>query len=222
MKYNIYFSFLLLALSFSFSEKIAVATKIKGGVERMVAGEKIFSVLKPGTILSDGDKIRSGRDGFAALIFIDDKSTLKVKENSELVITGQRTAASISKKINMDGGTIRATVMKQNTDFVIQTPTSVASVKGTDFWMLSDPSSGDQVIGLEGIISLVNSETGQEIDVTSGTTGASTLDGQVAVNETDPNLIPTDPTDSGESASQVRIYLDGPNGAQKVLIIDYQ
>lgn len=222
MKYNIYFSFLLLALSFSFSEKIAVATKIKGGVERMVVGEKIFSVLKPGTILSDGDKIRSGRDGFAALIFIDDKSTLKIKENSELVITGQRTAASISKKINMDGGTIRATVMKQNTDFVIQTPTSVASVKGTDFWMLSDPSSGDQVIGLEGIISLVNSETGQEIDVTSGTTGASTLDGQVAVNETDPNLIPTDPTDSGESASQVRIYLDGPNGAQKVLIIDYQ
>ena len=222
MKYNIYFSFLLLALSFSFSEKIAVATKIKGGVERMVVGEKIFSVLKPGTILSDGDKIRSGRDGFAALIFIDDKSTLKIKENSELVITGQRTAASISKKINMDSGTIRATVMKQNTDFVIQTPTSVASVKGTDFWMLSDPSSGDQVIGLEGIISLVNSETGQEIDVTSGTTGASTLDGQVAVNETDPNLIPTDPTDSGESASQVRIYLDGPNGAQKVLIIDYQ
>ena len=53
MKYNIYFSFLLLALSFSFSEKIAVATKIKGGVERMVVGEKIFSVLKPGTILRE-------------------------------------------------------------------------------------------------------------------------------------------------------------------------
>ena len=53
MKHNIYFSFLLLALSFSFSEKIAVATKIKGEVERIVVGEKIFSVLKPGTILSE-------------------------------------------------------------------------------------------------------------------------------------------------------------------------
>tara|TARA_B100000131_G_scaffold314071_1_gene350358 strand:+ start:190 stop:858 length:669 start_codon:yes stop_codon:yes gene_type:complete len=222
MKHNLRFSFLIFILSFLFSEKIAVVTKIKGGVERMEVGKKNFADLKPGTVLNDGDKIRSGRDGFAALIFIDDKSTLKIKENSELVVTGQRTAASISKKINMDGGIIRATVLKQNTDFVVQTPTSVASVKGTDFWMLSDPSLGDQVIGLEGIISLINSDTGQEMDVTSGTTGASTIDGQVVLNETDPSSIPSDPTDTGESTSQVRIYLDGPNGAQKVLIIDYQ
>ena len=33
----------------------------------------------------------------------------------------------------MNSGTVRATVKKQNVDFVIQTPTSVASVKGTDF-----------------------------------------------------------------------------------------
>ena len=222
MKSIICFIYLVFFFSLLYSEKIAVATKIKGGVERMIVGEKTFSRLKPGTILSDGDKIRSGRDGFAALIFIDDKSTLKIKENSEVVVTGQRTAASISKKINMDGGTIRATVVKQNTDFVIQTPTSVASVKGTDFWMLSDPSLGDQVIGLEGVISLINSETGQEVDVTSGTTGLSTLDGQVTANETDPSTIPSDPTDTGESESQLRIYLEGPNGAQKVLIIDYQ
>ena len=222
MKSIICFIYLVFFFSLLYSEKIAVATKIKGGVERMIVGEKTFSRLKPGTILSDGDKIRSGRDGFAALIFIDDKSTLKIKENSEVVVTGKRTAASISKKINMDGGTIRATVVKQNTDFVIQTPTSVASVKGTDFWMLSDPSLGDQVIGLEGVISLINSETGQEVDVTSGTTGLSTLDGQVTANETDPSTIPSDPTDTGESASQLRIYLEGPNGAQKVLIIDYQ
>ena len=222
MKSIICFIYLVFFFSLLYSEKIAVATKIKGGVERMIVGEKTFSRLKPGTILSDGDKIRSGRDGFAALIFIDDKSTLKIKENSEVVVTGKRTAASISKKINMDGGTIRATVVKQNTDFIIQTPTSVASVKGTDFWMLSDPSLGDQVIGLEGVISLINSETGQEVDVTSGTTGLSTLDGQVTANETDPSTIPSDPTDTGESASQLRIYLEGPNGAQKVLIIDYQ
>ena len=98
MKHNLRFLFLIFILSFLFSEKIAVVTKIKGGVERMEVGKKIFADLKPGTVLNDGDKIRSGRDGFAALIFIDDKSTLKIKENSELVVTGQRTAASISKK----------------------------------------------------------------------------------------------------------------------------
>ena len=118
--------------------------------------QRIFSKLKPGTVLSDGDKIRTGNSGFAAIIFIDDKSILKLKGNSEATIAGQRTSASISKKINMDSGTVRATITKQNVDFVIQTPTSVASVKGTDFWLLSDPISGDEVIGLDGIVNLIN------------------------------------------------------------------
>ena len=156
------------------------------------------------------------------LIFIDDKSTLKLKGDTETVISGQRTAASISKKINMDSGTVRATVKKQNTDFVIQTPTSVASVKGTDFWLLTDPVTGDQGIGTEGIGGLMNSETGQEVDVTVGMTGSSTPDGQVISAETDPNSIPSDPSAAQEGPSKVRIYLEGPEGTQKVLVIEYQ
>ena len=216
------FPLVLILLSFVIGDKIAVTTKVKGTVELMAVGNKEYLILKPGTVLSDGDKIRTGKSGFTAVIFIDDKTTLKLKENSEVVITGQRTAASISKKINMDAGTIRAKVSKQNTDFVIQTPTSVASVKGTDFWMITDPVSGDQVIGLEGLVGLVNNETGVEVDVTEGMTGMSTPDGQVDVVETDENTIPDDPDDEEEGPSQIRIYLEGPNGEQKALIIDYQ
>ena len=223
MKYN---KHIILLFTFVFSvalpNKIAVATKVKGPVEIMPIGKKGFSDLEPGTILSDGDKIRTGPSGFTAIIFIDDKSTLKVKDNSEVVITGKRTAASISKKINMDKGTIRATVKKQNTDFVIQTPTSVASVKGTDFWLVSDPETGDQIIGIEGIVGLVNNETGQEIDVSEGMSGLSTPDGNVGLTETDPSSIPDDPSDEIEGPSQVKIYLEGPNGEQKVMIIEYQ
>ena len=223
MKFNRH---IILLFTFIFSvalpNKIAVATKVKGPVEIMPIGKKGFSDLEPGTILSDGDKIRTGPSGFTAIIFIDDKSTLKVKDNSEVVITGKRTAASISKKINMDEGTIRATVKKQNTDFVIQTPTSVASVKGTDFWLVSDPETGDQIIGIEGIVGLVNNETGQEINVSEGMSGLSTPDGNVGLTETDPSSIPDDPSDEIEGPSQVKIYLEGPNGEQKVMIIEYQ
>ena len=147
---------------------------------------------------------------------------MKLKENSEAVIAGQRTAASISKKINMDSGTVRATVKKQNIDFVIQTPTSVASVKGTDFWLLSDPISGDEIIGLEGIVTLANNETGQEVEVTEGNSGISNPDGTVGLEETDPNSIPNDPSDEQEGPSQVRIYLEGPSGEQRIITIDYQ
>ena len=213
---------ILLLSSNLIASKIAVATKVNGDVEIMPVDTKDFSNLKPGTVLSDGDKIRTGNSGFAAIIFIDDKSILKLKGNSEATIAGQRTSASISKKINMDSGTVRATITKQNVDFVIQTPTSVASVKGTDFWLLSDPISGDEVIGLDGIVNLTNNETGEEVDVTEGNSGISNPDGSVGLEETDPNSIPDDPSDDQEGPSQIRIYLDGPNGEQKVIVIDYQ
>ena len=220
---NIFLVFLFILSNLVYADKIAVATKVKGMVEIMKVGNKEFKNLRAGSILDDGDKIRTGKSGFVAVIFIDDKSTLKIKENSEAVITGRRTTKDISKKINMDGGTIRASVAKQNVDFIIQTPTSVASVKGTDFWMLVDELLGDQVIGIEGQVSLVNTETGQEVMVTTGMTGNSTPDGQIGVSETDVASIPEDPSDeSQEGPSQVKIYLEGPNGEQKVLIIDYQ
>ena len=224
----IYFSsrkiFLLLVLTscFIYADKIAVATKVKGLAEIMKVGKKDFNGLKAGSILEDGDKIRTGKSGFVAIIFIDDKSTLKLKENSEAVISGQRSAKNIAKKISMDIGTIRATVKKQNTDFVIQTPTSVASVKGTDFWLITDPAEGDLIIGLEGIVGLTNSETGEEVDVTEGLSGISTPDGELGVEETSSTSIPDDPSDDGEEENQIRIYLEGPNGEEKVMIIDYQ
>ena len=208
--------------SFVLGSKIAVVTKVKGLVEIMPTGKTEFYDLKAGTILSSGDKIRTGKSGFTAIIFIDDKSTLKLKGNSEAVITGQRTAASISKKINMDIGTVRATIKKQNTDFVIQTPTSVASVKGTDFWSLTDPVTGDQIICVEGTVGLVNSETGEDVDVTEGMSCISIPDGTLELSETDPSSIPDDPSDEQEGPSQIRIYLEGPNGEQKVMVIEYQ
>ena len=212
----------IIFISFMQANKVAVTTKVKGLVEIMPVGKDNFLNLKPGAILADGDKIRTGSSGFTALIFIDDKSTLKLKENSEVVINGQRSARSIAKKINMDIGTIRATVNKQNSNFVIQTPTSVASVKGTDFWMITDLVDGDLVIGLEGVVSLTNNETGTEVDVTEGTSGTSTPDGNVIVEETEESSIPDDPTDQDEQQSEIKIYFEGPNGEQKVLIIDYQ
>ena len=218
--YNIVF--FIIFISWIHGNKIAVTTKVKGLVEIMPIGKENFANLKPGTILSDGDKIRTGSSGFTAIIFIDDKSTLKLKENSEAVITGQRSARRIAKKINMDVGTVRATVNKQNSNFVIQTPTSVASVKGTDFWMITDPVDGDVVIGLEGVVTLTNNETGAEVDVSEGTSGSSTPDGNVDVEETEESSIPEDPTDQDEQQTEIKIYFEGPNGEQKVMIIEYE
>ena len=88
--------------------------------------------------------------------------------------------------------------------------------------MITDPVEGDIVIGLDGVITLTNNETGSEVDVTEGTSGTSTSDGNVGIEETEQSSIPEDPTDQDEQEYEIKIYFEGPNGEQKVLIIDYQ
>ena len=95
-------------------------------------------------------------------------------------------------------------------------------MKGTDFWLIVNESEGDQVLGLEGIVNLLNIETGLNLDVTEGNTGTSTPDGQVNIDETNTSNIPSDPDDDESEESQIRIYFEGPNGEQKSLLINYR
>ncbi len=222
---NLKFVICIMLISGLFAaERIAVTTKVTGNVDYTPVNKSLTD-LKPGAVLANGDKIKTGSNGFVALVFIDDKSALKIKENTELEITGKREASSIAKKINMGQGTLRAKVTKQTkSDFVIQTPTSVASVKGTDFWLISDPLAGDRLIGLEGIVSFTNIMSGMTMDITTGLTGNSSKDGKLETGTTNPDAIPTDPEGDEEDTkkSELRIRLQGPDGTIKTLIIEYQ
>tara|TARA_B110000438_G_scaffold213857_1_gene206107 strand:+ start:558 stop:1235 length:678 start_codon:yes stop_codon:yes gene_type:complete len=216
---------LLLNLNQAISaQRIAITTKALGSVE--IEKNKIpgFNSLKAGTILNDGDRIRTGSDGFALIIFIDDKSQLKIKESSEVTITGKKIASTISKNIRMDNGTVRAQINKQRKgEFVIQSTTSVASVKGTDFWFISNSEDGDMLIGIEGIVDLFNVVSGLSVDVTAGNTGTSDDSGNIDVDPTNQNMIPDDPSETEVTdGNQIEIEFEGPNGEIKKLLIDIQ
>jgi len=221
---SILFIILLTASQFGIAQRIAIATKTIGAVEINKKAQPGYNSLKAGTILENGDGIRTGSDGFVLIIFIDDKSQLKVKGDSEVTISGKKIASAISKNVRMDNGTVRAQVNKQRKgEFVIQSTTSVASVKGTDFWFIANSEDGDMVIGLEGIVDLFNAVSGLNVDVTAGNTGTSDSSGNIDVIETNQNAIPEDPTD-GDSpvGDQIEIEFEGPNGEIKKLIIDIQ
>ena len=215
---------LLTASQFGLAQPIAIATKAMGTVEINKNAQPGYISLKAGTILEDGDGIRTGSDGFVLLIFIDDKSQLKVKGDSEVTISGKKIASAISKNVRMDNGTVRAQVNKQRKgEFVIQSTTSVASVKGTDFWFIANSEEGDMIIGLEGIVDLFNVISGLNVDVTAGNTGTSDSNGNIDVNETNQNTIPEDPTEGDAPVGdQIEIEFEGPNGEIKKLIIDIQ
>ena len=213
--------FTLLFTNIFAEEKIAIATKIIGNA-LYIRGDQGESKIKKGQIFETGDIITTKKGGFVALLFIDDKTALKIKEKSKLTISGKRSARSIAKEIKLDGGVIRAIVSKQKqSDFIIRTSVSVASVKGTDFWVISNKSN-DSLIGLDGIVEFSNIISGQLLEITSGKTGVSSLSGDLQSFTTDPKSIPDDPSDDNKGDQKLEIELEDASGNKKTLVIKYK
>ena len=199
---------------------VAVAAKVSGKVELKVEGGNYQSGMKRGTQLKDKNWVRTLENGYLAVMFIDDKSLLKLREDSELEIRANIRAGAIDKMVQMNFGRVKAEISPQRRgEFTIATPTSVASVKGTTFWIISTPE-GDQVIGIDGEVTLTNNESGQTVTVTVGTTATSNPDGTIDVQPTAAGTIPEDPA-AGESFDELRIRLENADGETKDIIIEY-
>ena len=169
----------------SASSKVAIAIKTKGDVSIIHKGLNTAQALKPGSPLSDQDKIRTGKNGFVAIMYLDDKTVLKMLGNSDMTILGQRSGVKINKSIDIKYGRIAAAVTPQKgKEFMIATPTSVASVKGTELAIDSDPSTGDSFTLIEGLIEVTNNLTGETTEVQQGETAVSTPEGSLEVNNT--------------------------------------
>lgn len=202
-------------------DRLALALKARGETSLKRADEeKFLPVIKPGTSLFDQDQIKTGEDGYAVLVFLDDKSQIKVRENSEMTVLGTRTTESISKQIAMQVGTLKAEISPQRKgEFIIATPTSVASVKGTVFWVMSDPVMGDVFYGMSGSIEVTNNESGTVVTVSANETGTSTPDGQLTVEVTQEGAAPED--EDEETTNTLRIQLQNPQGDIKDIKIEY-
>ncbi|MEA3287508.1 MAG: FecR family protein [Candidatus Marinimicrobia bacterium] len=180
-----------------------------------------------GTQLKNHDWIKTGEDGFVAIFFLDDKSQLKVKGNSEMEILAAVERGKISKTISLDYGTVKATVNKQKGEFRIATPTSVASVKGTEWWVTSD-ENGDLFIVVEGIVEVENLISGTVQNVGADETAASSPDGTVEVEDTEEEDVPDDPEEEGEEEEtgstihELRIRMvNEETNSEKFIIIEY-
>ena len=206
-----------------FSQPVAVVTKVKGNVEvRHGDSGASFNVAKAGELLKDEDFVRTGASAFAVLIYLDDKSMVKLKGNTNLSIRGKRVANGLEKNLELTGGTVKAVVSKQRRgEFKITSPTSVASVKGTSFWMITNSQTGDAVYNEEGVVQLTNLATGDIVDLLENQTGLSTPDGGLTVSTTIASDIPVDEDGTDDVPQELRIIMTGPDGQEKVLIIKY-
>ncbi len=224
MRESTYILFLLFGLTIVSASKVAVAIKVKGEAAVTFKETNSMQPLKPGTPLSNQDKVKTGDNGFVALMYIDDKTVVKILGNSDLDILGERSGAMINKSINIEYGKVTAAVTKQEgKQFRVSTPTSVASVKGTSLAINSDPSSGDSFTLLEGLIEVTNIVTGESTDVKEGETAISTNEGSLEVNETtEQDLLGFDDANIQISTQEIRFEIEDENGETKEIIIKFQ
>tara|TARA_Y100000590_G_scaffold210754_1_gene238765 strand:+ start:219 stop:890 length:672 start_codon:yes stop_codon:yes gene_type:complete len=208
----------------SASSKVAIAIKTKGDVSIIHKGLNTAQALKPGSPLSDQDKIRTGKNGFVAIMYLDDKTVLKMLGNSDMTILGQRSGVKINKSIDIKYGRIAAAVTPQKgKEFMIATPTSVASVKGTELAIDSDPSTGDSFTLIEGLIEVTNNLTGETTEVQQGETAVSTPEGSLEVNNTTQgDLEGFEEADMQVSTQELRFEVEDENGNTKEIIIKFQ
>jgi len=146
---------------------------------------------RPGAPIKNGDEIKVGEKSFAAVIYLDDRSILKVRENTKFSFMDTRN----SRTVDLAHGTLLNDIKKEGRkkDFRIQTPVSVASVKGTEFAAIVSQSGVDQFICKEGLFEVLNMISGEIVNVSTGQKAVSNATGDLVQAPASAGEDPPDP-----------------------------
>ena len=202
---------------------IAVLSKVKGDVSvKNKDDNQEFFKVNPGHIFRDGDHVKTALNSFAVLIYLDDKSMVKLKGGTSLIINGVKDGNALNKNLNINNGSVKSIINKQKKgEFKVTSPTSVASVKGTSFWSVVNFEQGDTFFNEEGIVEIQNLASGEVVDLFANQTGVSTSSGLINISQTIQSEVPLDEDSNINVPQELRIILNGPNQQQKTLIIKY-
>ena len=114
IKYKFLFSIIFISFLIN-KETLAIVTKSTGDVKyKSYLSDEFSNELKMGSQLFNNDLIITDSDGFVKFSYLDDGTTIKIHNDSELYIRGQINQNSISKRINMTNGLLKLDVSKQN------------------------------------------------------------------------------------------------------------
>lgn len=168
------------------SKPIAVIFKPVGSVNYMKEG-KDWAKAVPATPLISGDKVKTGDNSFVVIKFIEN-SILRLQENSEITVRGEVGAnKEFSKNVYLERGELGFNVKKQeNEKFEFTTPTSVASIRGTEGLLINGGDSGSVLILGFGIVVFTNTISNQSVNVNGGQTARSYPNGTITVKQTTP------------------------------------
>jgi ferric-dicitrate binding protein FerR (iron transport regulator) len=198
------------------SRDLALVFKSKGSVEVKESEATAWQQSRRGKRLDDGDDIRTGSNAFAALVFTDDKSLMRVWKNSNVTIRGEREEKTIKKRIRMEFGGLFINAKKQKSPFIVETPSGVAAVRGTAAYFILTGGRLLTIVLLDSVEianTLQQLLSGQGAMVTEGNTGIT--DGQSTLEvETTTGPLPFE----AEGIREIRLRFNTPNGSNDLII----
>lgn len=163
---------------------VALINKIIRTVE-FKTGEEDWRKATVGRNLIDNDLVRTGEKSLAIISFLDG-SILRVRENSEVAIYGDKKKRELDKNVLIDKGVIGFDVKKQeNEEFKFTTPTLVASIRGTSGY-IEVGEDGSTLFSLEtGLVNLeASSGAKQSSELTPGNTVSVNASGILNISTT--------------------------------------
>ncbi|MCK9558305.1 MAG: FecR family protein [Candidatus Cloacimonetes bacterium] len=181
MKRILLISVILLLASALLADSVAILSASKGKVslERALKNLKFAN----GELLQNKDVLRTGAESFAAYKYIDASSTIKLFSNSVVTVTASKDGSKLNKKVNVSKGSILTQVKKGSGAFVVQTPTTVASVKGTEFLTKVDDDGFSTFTVTDGEVELRVLSTDEVKTVSKGKTGVVNPEGGVQLRD---------------------------------------
>ncbi len=225
MRRNIhYIGLVLLLVLFSGSllaENIAVVIRVRGDVQVTPANSLKAVPVRKGQVLKSGDKLQTGDKSFCSIKFLDDRSLLRIKQNSTCTIQGKRKEKAIEKNILAEVGSFFLSLFRQRENLKVTTPTSVASVKGTKFWVIQPtPLGPTRYVCTEGVVEIKN-EAGKVL-IRKGQTAEVLSKSQLPrVRLTGKGDIPDDEFD-GNGGGNLDFEFTDASGQKKIMRIELQ
>jgi len=182
--------FLLIPGILGAEDIIAYVGEVGGEVNVIRASEGKTITAEMGMLLSPGDVVKTGEEGYASIVFQDDGSRVKLDEESQLTLNAIRQKKTLSKRLFLETGKIWARITKRRgTDVEVKTPTSVASVKGTKFIMEEKKGETNLWVLADSVLLAVE---GKALMINEGQKGTAT-EGNIEVEDIDKEDLPVEP-----------------------------
>lgn len=207
------------------AEPIAYLIQSKGNVQLLRDRKSVR--FKNGELLFNNDEIKTAKESFAAVKYNDGGAAVRVFPNSVMRVTAVRYDKQQNKNTLLNSGSLYSKISSRiKGSYQVETPNTVASVKGTGYIVRYGADKITYVIVLEGEVLVQNKESGKTIVVGAGNTATSEPNGNIEVNPTGDGEITDNEMSEIDATNQdvpktLKVPTINPDGTIKYIEISY-